>query len=419
MSAKSTVAIIGGGIIGLSTARLLQRDGHDVVVIERDEPGNGASFGNAGCLNPSSIVPMAMPGTLRNVPKWLLDPLGPLSIRWSYLPRLAPWLVRFVRAGQVDRVRAQAAALRGLLAPSVEGTRALAKEANAEDLIGRGGHLMVYTSKQKFMADGLAWQLREQNGVRFETLDADELRQFEPTLSQRYAFGVLFPDNGFVRNPNRLVRALAEAFVRDGGRLIKDEASGFVLEDGHLESVRTRSGLLPATRAVVAAGAHSRRLAAELDDRVPLETERGYHAIIRNPEIAPRVAIMDAERKFVATPMETGLRFAGTVELAGLEAPPRWERARSLLTHGLDMFRGLARTYPDDRVTTWMGHRPSLPDSLPAIGASQATRDVIYAFGHGHIGMTAAPATGQAVADLIAGRSPSIDLTPFSPARFR
>jgi D-amino-acid dehydrogenase len=230
--------------------------------------------------------------------------------------------------------------------------------------------------------------------------------------------GVLVRENGHTSNPLKLVERLVEHFARSGGELVRARARGFRLEGGRLAAIQTDTGDLPADAAVVCAGAHSKPLAAALGDRVPLETERGYHLMIRDPEAMPRIPTADADGKFVATPMETGLRFAGTVELAGLQAPPDWRRAYILLEQGRKMLPGLAASHPEERLSVWMGHRPSLPDSLPVIGTSSATPDVIYAFGHGHVGMTSAPMTGKVVADIVTGRPPAIDIAPFSPRRF-
>ncbi len=415
---KKKVGVIGAGMVGIAAASYLQRDGHEVFVIDPKPPGEGASFGNAGCFNPSSIVPMSMPGTLRNVPKWLSDPLGPLAIRWSYLPALAPWLVRFVRAGTRERVEAQAKALRGLLGPCLEVLQPLVKEAGAEDLVRRLGHLVVYRSAAERAKDDAAWELRRRNGIAFEELGAEELRQLEPSLAREFVRGIHVPANGHTTNPGRLVAALAQAFERRGGRVVRCQALGFVLEGRRLRAIRTDAGELPADAAVVAAGAYSRPLAAELGNRVPLETERGYHLMIRDPESAPRLPVSDASGKFVATPMEEGLRFAGTVELAGLAAPPDWRRARVLLRQGRRLFPGLAAEHAEERLSLWMGHRPSLPDSLPVIGPSRRSGDVHYAFGHGHVGMTGGPMTGKLIAELVAGREPSLDLAPFRADRF-
>src|SRR5215207_5372000 len=415
---KRKIGVIGAGMVGVAAASFLQREGHDVFVVEPGNPGEGTSFGNAGCLNGSWGVPMSMPGTIRNVPRWLSDPMGPLVIRWAYLPALAPWLIRFIRAGTPQKVRAQAKALRSILAPSLATLAPLLKDAGAEELVKRHGHLFAYRSQESWRKEGLAWQLRRENGVVWDEFDADELRQLDPNLSREYVKGVLVRENGHTTNPNRLVNSLAEAFVRNGGRIERTRAVGFAFDAERLRGIRTENGMLPADGAVIAAGIWSKPLAAELGDRLPLETERGYHLMIRDPEVMPRIPVADADGKFVATPMELGIRVAGTVELAGLKAPPNWERARVLLRHVHRMFPALNESYPEERISTWMGHRPSLPDSLPAIGRSRRSPDVVYAFGHGHVGMTGAPMTGKLVAELLSGKTPSVDLTPFSPTRF-
>jgi D-amino-acid dehydrogenase len=412
------VGVIGAGMVGVCAASWLQRDGHSVFLVEAAEPGRGASFGNAGCFNGSSITPVAMPGVVSDVPHWLLDPLGPLSLRWNYLPAIAPWLLRFIRAATPQQVRATARALRPLVGPTLETLTPLVGAAGAEDLVHRFGHLYVYRSAESLEKDRLAWDLRRENGVEIDEFDADELRQLEPALSRDYMRGVLVRENGHTSNPLKLVERLVEHFARSGGELVRARARGFRLEGGRLAAIQTDTGDLPADAAVVCAGAHSKPLAAALGDRVPLETERGYHLMIRDPEAMPRIPTADADGKFVATPMETGLRFAGTVELAGLQAPPDWRRAYILLEQGRKMLPGLAASHPEERLSVWMGHRPSLPDSLPVIGTSSATPDVIYAFGHGHVGMTSAPMTGKVVADIVTGRPPAIDIAPFSPRRF-
>ena len=418
MAEKKKVAVIGAGMVGMATASYLQRDGHDVVVIDPQPPGQGASFGNAGCFNPSSVVPVATPDTWKHIPKYLYDPLGPLRIRWSYLPTLAPWLIRLVRAGAPDRIEAQARALKTILGPCLEALLPLARNAGAEGLVARNGILIAYRSQASWDEDAHAWDIRRRNGTHWEELDADELRQFDPNLSRDFTRGKLVPGNGHCLDPGGLVAALADAVQRDGGTLLPRRAIGFRLDGDRLRAVQTLEGEVVADAAVIAAGAHSKPLAAQLGDTVPLETERGYHAMLRAPEVMPRVPTSDAEGKFVATPMAEGLRFAGTVELAGLQAEPDWRRARILLRQASKLFPALAQNYPEDRYTVWMGHRPSLPDSLPVLGRSSRSRDVFYAFGHGHVGMTGGPYTGRVIADLVGERPSPIDLTPFRPKRF-
>ena len=416
--ARRTVAVIGAGVIGACAASFLLRKGHDVVLIERGEPGEGASFGNAGCFNGSSVVPMSMPGVLRNVPKWCLDPLGPLAIRIGYLPRLAPWLISFVRAGTPAKVANQARALRSLLHQGIDVLLPLVRDAGAQHLVERLGHLFVYRSLTSFAKDRPAWRLRSDNGISWDEFDADQLRQLDPNLSHAYVKGVLVRENGHTTDPHALVSSLVRAFQRDGGRLVRRRAVGFDLAQERLLGVRCADGVVAADAAVIAAGVWSKPLAAALGDRVPLETERGYHLMIRDADVAPRIPTADAEKKFVATAMRGGLRLAGTVELAGLDAPPNWERARILLVAARGMYPRLGAQYGEDRITTWMGHRPSTPDSLPLIGRSRRTGDVVYAFGHGHIGMSCAANTGRTVAELISGERPAIDIAPFDPRRF-
>jgi D-amino-acid dehydrogenase len=412
------IGVIGAGMVGVCAALWLQRDGHRVFLVEPGSPGEGASFGNAGCFNGSSVTPMAMPGVLKNVPGWLMDPLGPLALRWSYLPAILPYLVRFVRSATPDKVRAQARAMRPLIGPTVPLVRELAKMAGADELVHQRGHLYVYRSAESLAKDGFAWALRRENGVEVDEFDADELRQLEPTLSRDYVRGLLVRENGHTSNPFGLVIKLFEQFRRQGGEIVMARALGFRLDGKRLTAISTDKGDLAADAAVVCAGAYSKPLAAALGDKVPLETERGYHLMIRDPEVMPRIPTADADGKFVATPMDTGLRFAGTVELAGLEAPPDWRRSRILLAQGRKMLPGLAADHAEERISVWMGHRPAMPDSLPVIGPSQASPDVVYAFGHGHVGMTAAPMTGKIVADLLAGRPAPIDIAPFAAARF-
>jgi D-amino-acid dehydrogenase len=405
-------------MVGVCAASWLQRDGHSVFLVEAGEPGHGASFGNAGCFNGSSVTPVSMPGTIRNVPRWLTDPLGPLSLRWTYLPAITPWLLRFMRAGTPEKVHAQARALRPLVGPTLEALNPLVSAAGAEDLVHRLGHLYVYRSTESLGKDRLAWELRRENGVEIDEFDADGLRQLEPALSRDYVRGLLVRENGHTSNPLKLVERLLEHFLHSGGEIVHAKAHGFRLDGRRLAAIQTDTGDLPAEAAIVCAGAYSKPLAAALGDHVPLETERGYHLMIRDPESMPRIPTADADGKFVATPMDTGLRFAGTVELAGLAAPPDWRRAQVLLAQGRQMLPGLAASHPEDRISVWMGHRPSLPDSLPVLGRSSGSPDVVYAFGHGHVGMTAAPMTGKIVADLVAGRTPPINIAPFAAGRF-
>jgi D-amino-acid dehydrogenase len=415
------VVVIGAGIVGAACAIELLRDGHRVTILEPGEPGGeqAASYGNGTLLNPSSVIPMSAPGIWRKVPGWLADPLGPLTIRWRYLPRLLPWLTRFLRAGATEaRVAATARALRPLLHEAPALHRRLAEEAGVGELITRQGVLFVFPSRADFDAEGLSWRLRRENGVRWLELSDDELRQREPALDRRYRFGLLVEENGQCRDPGAYVAALVRHAASLGASLRQGRAMGFRIEDGRLRAVRTDGGEIAADKAVIAAGAWSKVLAAEAGDRVPLETERGYHALITEPGIAPRYPVMPSDGKMSCVMTPQGLRFAGQVELAGLDAAPNWQRAAVLRDFARRVFAGLPRDLPDDKVKVWMGHRPSMPDGLPCIGPASDCADVLHAFGHGHVGLTAGAATARLVADLISGKPPSIDPLPYSARRF-
>jgi D-amino-acid dehydrogenase len=415
------VVVIGAGIIGAASAAELLRDGHRVTILDPGPPGGeqAASYGNGCWLSPSSVVPLSLPGIWRNVPRWLADPLGPLTIRWRYLPRLAPWLWQFLRAGATEsRVAATARALRPLLVDAPERHRRLAEEAGVPSLIQRQGQLYVFPDRAAFEAEALAWRLRRDNGVQWIELSEDELRQREPVLDRRYSFGVFVEDGGHCLDPGAYVAALIEAARAHGAQLRPARALGFRIEDRRLRAVRTDSGEIAADRAVIAAGARSRALAAAAGDNVPLETERGYHAVIERPESGPRHPVMPSDGKMSMTMTAHGLRVAGQVELAGLEAAPNWRRAEILRDFALRMWPGLPRDLPTERVKFWMGHRPSTPDGLPCIGPASGCPDVVHAYGHGHIGLAAGALTGRLVADLVSGRPPVVDPTPYAPQRF-
>ena len=408
------IIVVGAGIVGTCSASYLLRDGHDVTLIDSKGPGEGCSRGNAGALSPGSCIPLAGPGTLGKIPRWLIDRLGPLRIRPGYLVSALPWLLRFVLAGRAANIEGLANALLALHANTFENYEPLVANANCRDLIRRTGTLTVFKSDESTARSQREWRLREERQIRQRVLGPGELRELIPELSTDYKHGVLLPDHGFVANPYRLVCRLAEQFTGDGGRLERREVSRLIVRDGRVCGVRTANGELTADRVVVAAGAWTAALIADLGIRVPLESQRGYHASVQGSGIAPALPVVSAEAKVYATPMEDGLRFAGTVEFAGLDAPPDFRRADALVELARDMFPALA----PGEVTRWMGHRPTLPDSLPIIGAAPGFPDLLLAFGHGHHGMTGASTTGSIVASLVSGRHPPIDLTPYRPDRF-
>ncbi|MEN3347275.1 MAG: D-amino-acid dehydrogenase [Bradyrhizobium sp.] len=414
------VAIIGAGAVGVISAIEALRDGHRVTLIDPGEPGGeqAASYGNAGWLSSHSVIPPAEPGTWKKVPGYLMDPLGPLAIRWSYLPKALPWLVKYLLSSWTEaQVEATARAMRDLLKDAPLLHRRLAEEAGVGELIERRGVMHVFPSRAPFDRD-LGWRIRKRVGIEWLELDENEMRQREPDLHPRYTFGVVVEEAGRCRDPGAYVAALAAHAMANGAVRVAAKATGLKLEGDRLVAVVTATGEIACDAAVIAAGARSKRLSASIGDPLPLETERGYHVMIENPESGPRNSMMASDAKMVVNWTDKGLRAAGTVEIAGLDAEPNWKRAEILRDHLLSMFPKLPRDIPASRIKTWFGHRPSMPDGRPCIGHSSASRDVVYAFGHGHVGLVGSARTGRLVAQLLSGREPEIPLAPFAPSRF-
>ncbi len=413
--------VIGAGIVGACAALELQRAGHEVTVLDPGSPGGeqAASYGNGCWLSPMSVIPPAVPGLWKKVPSYLMDPLGPLAIRWSYLPKVAPWLLRYLASGSTEaKVQRTAHALRAILADAPALHAALAAEAGVADLIRRQGLMYVYPSRAEFEAEAMAWRVRKNTGIQWIELDADEMRQREPGLDRRYGFGVLVEEGGHCLDPGAYVAALVALAEAQGAQRRTARATGFRIEGGRLRAVLTEAGEIAADRAVISAGARSKDLAAAAGDAVPLETERGYHAMIEDPGTGPRTPLMPSDGKMSITWTNRGLRCAGQVEIAGLEAAPNWKRAEILRDHLLRSFPGLPRDLPAERVKLWMGRRPSMPDGLPCLGPARGSADIVHAFGHGHVGLVAGPRTGRVVAQVLTGRAPEIDLSAYDPRRF-
>ncbi len=408
------ITVIGAGIVGVAVASYLQRDGHSVTLVDRGPPGEFTSMGNAGILSPGSVVPVGMPGILKKVPQWLTDPAAPLSVKWGYLPQAAPWLWRFIRASRRDRVEQIADGLRPLLGQTFDAYRTLTQAAGCTDLINQSGYIAVYETEAAFRADALAWQLRRARGVKVVDIDAAQIREHDPDLAPIYVRGVLLPEQGYVANPLWLTQRLFNHFIAAGGHYLQRDVTGFDLSGGTVRALSTTGGPLAVDRVVLAAGVFSAHLAAMLGTRIPLESQRGYHVHFPDSGISPRTPVMSGEYKFFVTPMADGLRNAGTVEIAGLAAPPTQARIDALVRHTRRMYPG-ARL---DDMRTWMGHRPCTPDSLPVIGQSRRFSNAYLAFGHGHTGLCGGAPTGRLLADLFAGRPPNIDPAPYSPERF-
>ena len=404
--------MIGAGAVGMATALVLQREGLSVTVYDKLPPGGGASFGNSGLISVDACQPISSPGMARQVPKWLLDPLGPLVVRPSYLPRAAPFLQRALSAGRIQQVLASSDGMRALHKPALEQYRALLGSTLFNQLIRMTGAIQILEGPGG-ADDRLPQMLFERHGIRPEKLDEADLRQLVPELSREITRGLFFRNNGYTISPVRLVQAMARLFTEAGGSLRHEEVLKLIPGEGDFRII-TNSGDHRAGQVVVAGGAWSKRLLAPLGVHLPLETERGYHVMVRNPSVTLRVPLMHRGRGFALVPMADGLRLAGTVEFAGLEAVMDERRAGIILQQGQALLPGLS----GDEVSIWMGHRPSLPDSLPVIDRVRDHPRLLLACGHGHTGLTAAATTGRLVAQLILEQPPTIDPAPYQLARF-
>jgi len=412
---SETIAVVGAGIAGVATAINLQRRGKDVVLIDRGTPGDGASTGNAGILSSASIMPVSVPGLVKKIPGMLADPLGPVYMKWLDLPRLAPWLMTYMKNGNVAHVRHVAASMAPLIADSLDEHLGLAEGTGAAARIREMPYGFVFANRAAFESDTLGWGLRKEHGISWEVLEGGAVRDAEPDLAAKYECLVrMTHQHGIVDLPGDYVKELARVFVDGGGILVRASVSGFVREDNRITGLKTDTGEIAASTVVVAAGAWSARLLKTLGLRLPMESERGYHVELLDASVRPHHALMIAEGKFVVTPMDGRLRLAGLAEYGGLDAAPSAAPVRTLLKRAELVFPEI--TY--ERSTDWMGHRPALADSLPVIGPVNGHPGLILAFGHHHVGLTAGPRTGRLVADMICGLKPNMDLTPFDAGRF-
>ncbi|MGD9827709.1 MAG: NAD(P)/FAD-dependent oxidoreductase [Hyphomicrobiaceae bacterium] len=411
---EKRVVVIGAGIVGVCSALELARRGAKVTLVDRQEPGMACSWGNAGALASWYCVPMAMPGLHKKVPRMLLDPEGPLSLRLGALPRTLPWLWRFHRQAREETARQVSEPLFALYHSSVELHEGLAREAGAQALIRSTRYLYLYRKPEDYNPNALEWQLRRQYGAEIEVHDGVEaIRELEPSLAPVYRRAVTVGPLARTLEPYRLTVAYADLLRRMGGTVLQAEVTRLESSPAGV-SVVTRGQRLAADLAVVAAGAWSADLIRSLGVRLPLIAERGYHMTFADPGVELTHCVHPTDRSLLITSQLGGLRLAGTDELAGPDDAPRWRRAEIMRKIAAELFPSANL----GKGTRWMGPRPGFPDTLPAIGPLPGHPNVLMACGHGHVGLTGAPMTGRMIAALAAGESLNIDVTPYSPGRF-
>lgn len=409
------VIVVGAGITGVSSAEWLRRDGHDVTLVDPLRPGDAGqtSFGNAGLIARTSVMPVATPALVRKAASMVFDPGAPLFLRWSYLPRLLPWLLPFLGNARLSRLREIAESLSALTFDSTEQHMALARGTKAESYIQIGEYVTLYRAPGDYHGDALWSEMRARHNLAPEELNRAALVDRDPHLGPDYTFGTLFRDFGWIVDPGRYVAALFDHYRQQGGGFRQGQVVD--IAPGEAPSVTLDGGdVLAADRIVICAGVWSGAMARRLGTGMRLEAERGYHLSMFAPSITPPGPYMVTDAKFVLTPMQGFLRAAGVVEFAGIDAAP--SSAPPALIE-----KRLRRVYPGlefDRCDTWMGRRPTTPDSLPALGADARAPNVIHAYGGQHVGLTIGPKLGRTVAALVSGQGVNLDLAPYAPGRF-
>ncbi|CTQ55185.1 D-amino acid dehydrogenase small subunit [Roseibium album] len=408
------IVVVGAGIIGVSTALALQAAGRDVLLLDRKGDNAKASEMNAGAFAFSDIVPLATPGIMRKVPKWLLDPLGPLSIPPSYAFKIAPWMLRFWRSSWPDRFRTSLAAQAALMNLSRSALDRQVQATEGEKFLRREGQLQLFEGEREFRQNLPTWELRRQNSVRFELLKSREaIVDIQPGIHPRFTHAGFTPDWINACDPALWLEHLCDAFKARGGLIKPFEITALKSEEGSVRLQCADSGFF-ARQVIISAGAWSHKLARSLDDRFPLETERGYNTTLPDGAFDLKTHLTFSSHGFVVSRINGGVRVGGAVELGGLNFPAKFKRADVLLNK--------AKAFLPELKTTggkqWMGFRPSLPDSLPIIDRSPKDPRVIYAFGHGHLGLTQSAGTAELVAALATNSPPSIDISAFSARRF-
>jgi D-amino-acid dehydrogenase len=411
---STPIVVIGAGIIGAHIALALRKQGQPVILLDKGSPGMGCSYGNNGAISPDQCIPAALPGLLRRVPRWIANQHGPLVIRWNRALPVMPWLWRWVMAARPAQVERSAAALKALHAPSLE-KYAQILGAAAHGLIEKTGQLHVWTGNAASPTEAYARALREKHEIRSEVLSAARIREIDPELAPGFDNGVYFPDNGHTVNPLRLVQTIVDLFVQAGGHVAQGQVRGFERDGDKVRNVLLDNGRrMPVRGAVIAAGIDSLALTRPLGDHVPLEAERGYHIMLPDPRVRPTIKISNRNLMFGLTPMEHGVRVAGTVEFAKPGTPMNEPRVQALLENARRMYPRLNT----EGAQSWMGSRPSIPDSLPVIDYASGARNLVYAFGHGHYGLSGAPVTAELVCHLLAGAPAPIDPAPYRLNRF-
>ena len=411
---RPDVTIVGAGIIGVCSALALQERGLSVLLLDRQEPGEATSYGNAGIVSPWSCVPQSMPGIWKSLPKWLLHPEGPLRVRFRELPKLLPWAARFFANTRMQRVQEISDAMDGLMRGNVEAYRLLLKGTGQEELLQDSWFINVFRGGSQPDLSDLGWRLRIDRGAPVEVLSGEALWAIEPELSPAFGHAVVIKDQARSVAPGRLCKALAGKAKRQGMGFARCEVKRLLPGDDGRIDLETDIGTIETERLALCGGIWSAELLRPLGIKLPLASERGYHLEFMDPGVELNNSVLDVAGKFIVSSMEGGVRSAGTSEFADVNSPPNYRRADILAP----MSKRLVPRLNTSRSRRWVGARPSFPDNLPVIGAVPGFPKLYVAFGHSHYGLGMAPATGRLLAEGLVGTPPNEERSRLSIERF-
>ncbi|MCH7630656.1 MAG: FAD-binding oxidoreductase [Proteobacteria bacterium] len=412
-----TIAVIGAGLIGVTLARRLQRDGCRVVLFDPDQPGMGCSFGNAGYVATDEILPLSHGISFSEVLKMLPDPLAPLTIRWRQIFSLIPWFLKFLAASRPKQMAKSATALAALQKGALAAWNKLIREEGLTPMVRRNGAMLVFESEAGFARESVKFPFLDQHNVKYEVLTGGQAREMIPELGPKVTNAIFYPRGFHVRDPLAVTRKIFDHFITAGGEYSAEKVTSFDHRGGLLKGLVTGQGRRQADAAVLCAGHQSGELMRLIGIKAPLVAERGYHVVVDHKPLSFDMCLGSHERGFFITPMEDGLRLAGTVEFspAGKELPANWKRADILKAHIDGLLPGVAGA----ETSRWMGCRPTLPDFLPALGPAPGLENLYLSFGHQHLGLTLAPVCAEILSDLIAEGKTALDISPFDIKRFQ
>lgn len=411
---QSEVIIIGAGIVGIAAAAVLSEAGHSVQVLDRTGICEETSSGNAAALAFSEVLPLASKGVMKKVPGWLMDPLGPFTIRPSYAFKLLPWLYRFWRASSPAALRNSTVVQGQMMQLAEREMLALAERAGITDMIHHEGNLELYESEAELQAAMPGWEAKKQAGIDYSVVRGAELAALQPGLAPRFVVGCFVPKWKNVSDPKLYGKALWSYAEKLGAHYQQATVSAIVQKPNGAEVSLANGEVLHCKKLIIAAGAWSHHLSAQLGDAVSLETERGYNTTLPVGAGDIRRQLTFPGHAFVITPLTTGIRVGGAVELGGLTLPPNYARSEAMLKKAKQFLPQLKT----EGGRQWMGYRPSTPDTLPVIGYSSVSNNIIYAFGHGHLGLTQSAATARLVTQLVNHETTALPVSAFSPKRF-